>query len=60
MPTLSSGLGCPEILGLALPRPNMVWNNRPDQLFTLPGMERANQNRFLFDKQLARQSATAD
>lgn len=41
VPTLSRDLDYPEILGLACPQPVMVLNNRQDQLFTLPEMERA-------------------
>lgn len=41
IPALSRDLDYPEILGLAVPNPVMVLNNREDQLFTLPEMERA-------------------
>lgn len=41
IPGLPHELDYPEILGLALPNPVMVLNNRQDQLFTLPEMERA-------------------
>lgn len=41
VPGLPRDLDYPEILGLAAPNPVMVLNNRQDQLFTLPEMERA-------------------
>jgi len=41
IPGLSRDLDYPEILGLNLPNPVMVLNNREDQLFTVPEMERA-------------------
>jgi len=41
IPGLANDLDYPEILGLAVPKPVMVLNNRQDQLFTLPEMERA-------------------
>ena len=41
IPGLSRDLDYPEILGLAAPNPVLVLNNREDQLFTLPEMERA-------------------
>lgn len=40
-PGLPRDLDYPEILGLNVPTPVMVLNNREDQLFTLPEMERA-------------------
>jgi len=40
---LPRDLDYPEILGLAAPSPVLVLNNRQDQLFTLPEMERADQ-----------------
>jgi len=41
IPGLARDLDYPEILGLNLPNPVMVLNNREDQLFTVPEMERA-------------------
>jgi dienelactone hydrolase len=41
IPGLSTDLDYPEILGLAVPNPVLVLNNRQDQLFTVPEMERA-------------------
>jgi len=41
IPGLSRDLDYPEILGLNLPNPIMVLNNREDDLFTVPEMERA-------------------
>jgi len=41
IPGLSRDLDYPEILGLNLPNPVMVLNNREDDLFTVPEMERA-------------------
>lgn len=41
VPGLSRDLDYPEILGLAVPNPVLVLNNRQDQLFTMPEMERA-------------------
>ena len=41
VPGLPRDLDYPEILGLAAPNPVMVLNNRQDQLFTMPEMERA-------------------
>lgn len=41
IPSLPRDLDYPEILGLAAPNPVMVLNNREDQLFTVPEMERA-------------------
>jgi len=41
VPGLARELDYPEILGLAAPNPVLVLNNRQDQLFTLPEMERA-------------------
>ena len=43
IPGLSRDLDYPEILGLNLPNPIMVLNNREDDLFTVPEMERADQ-----------------
>jgi dienelactone hydrolase len=43
VPGLPRDLDYPEILGLAVPSPVMVLNNRQDQLFTMPEMERADQ-----------------
>ena len=41
IPGLARDLDYPEILGLNLPNPVMVLNNREDDLFTVPEMERA-------------------
>jgi len=41
VPGLPCDLDYPEILGLGVPNPVLVLNNRQDQLFTLPEMERA-------------------
>ena len=41
VPGLPRDLDYPEILGLAVPNPVLVLNNRQDQLFTMPEMERA-------------------
>jgi hypothetical protein len=41
IPELPRDLDYPEILGLAAPNPVLVLNNRQDQLFTMPEMERA-------------------
>jgi dienelactone hydrolase len=41
VPGLSRDLDYPEVLGLALPNPVLVLNNRQDALFTMPEMERA-------------------
>lgn len=41
IPGLPRDIDYPEILGLAVPNPVLVLNNRDDQLFTLPEMERA-------------------
>ena len=41
IPGLPRDLDYPEILGLAAPNPVLVLNNREDQLFTMPEMERA-------------------
>lgn len=41
VPGLARDLDYPEILGLAVPNPVLVLNNRQDQLFTMPEMERA-------------------
>jgi dienelactone hydrolase len=41
VPGLSRDLDYPEILGLGAPNPVLVLNNRQDQLFTMPEMERA-------------------
>lgn len=41
IPGLALDLDYPEILGLAVPNPVLVLNDREDQLFTLPEMERA-------------------
>jgi dienelactone hydrolase len=41
IPGLSRDLDYPEILGLNVPNPVLVLNNREDQLFTMPEMERA-------------------
>lgn len=43
IPGLPLDLDYPEILGLRVPLPTLVLNNRQDQLFTLPEMERADQ-----------------
>ena len=42
-PLLPTELDYPEILGLRVPLPTMVLNNRGDALFTLPEMERADE-----------------
>jgi dienelactone hydrolase len=47
IPGLSRDLDYPEIFGLNLPNPVLVLNNRGDQLFTVPEMERA--DRILHD-----------
>jgi dienelactone hydrolase len=41
VPGLPLDLDYPEILGLAAPNPVLVLNNRQDQLFSMPEMERA-------------------
>src|SRR3954447_22625434 len=41
VPGLPRDLDYPEILGLAVPNPVLVLNNRQDALFTMPEMERA-------------------
>lgn len=41
VPLLPHDLDYPEILGLRAPLPTLVLNDREDQLFTLPEMERA-------------------
>lgn len=41
IPGLPKDLDYPEILGLNVPNPALVLNNRQDQLFTMPEMERA-------------------
>ncbi|MFN0166145.1 MAG: hypothetical protein ACKV22_06910 [Bryobacteraceae bacterium] len=41
VPGLSRDLDYPEILGLGVPNPVLVLNNRQDTLFTMPEMERA-------------------
>ncbi|MFN7936346.1 MAG: hypothetical protein U0R19_23665 [Bryobacteraceae bacterium] len=41
VPSIPRDLDYPEILGLGVPNPIMVLNNREDQLFTVPEMERA-------------------
>ena len=41
VPGMPRDLDYPEILGLAAPNPVLVLNNRQDQLFTMPEMERA-------------------
>lgn len=41
VPLLPTELDYPEILGLRVPQPTLVQNNREDPLFTLPEMERA-------------------
>ena len=43
IPLLPAELDYPEILGLRVPLPTMVLNNRSDPLFTLSEMERANE-----------------
>ncbi len=42
IPRLPSELDFPEILGLRVPLPTLVQNDREDELFTLSEMERAN------------------
>jgi len=41
VPGLARDLDYPEVLGLGVPNPVLVLNNRQDSLFTLPEMERA-------------------
>lgn len=41
VPGLPRDLDYPEVLGLGLPNPVLVLNNRQDELFTMPEMERA-------------------
>jgi len=41
VPGLPRDLDYPEILGLGVPNPVLVLNNRQDELFTMPEMERA-------------------
>ncbi len=41
IPGLAPYLDYPEVLGLAVPNPVLVLNNREDQLFTMSEMERA-------------------
>jgi dienelactone hydrolase len=41
LPLLPRDLDYPEILGLRMPLPALVLNNREDSLFTMPEMERA-------------------
>jgi dienelactone hydrolase len=41
VPGLARDLDYPEVLGLGAPNPVLVLNNRQDQLFTMPEMERA-------------------
>lgn len=41
IPRIPEYLDFPEILGVRTPRPTLVLNNREDQLFTLPEMQRA-------------------
>ena len=41
VPLIPRDLDFPEILGLRVPLPTMVLNDREDQLFTMPEMERA-------------------
>jgi dienelactone hydrolase len=41
VPGLPHDLDYPEVLGLGAPNPILVLNNRQDQLFTMPEMERA-------------------
>lgn len=53
VPGLPLDLDYPEVLGLNLPKPALVLNNRADELFTLPEMERA-------DRILAEVYAKAD
>lgn len=43
VPGLPHDLDYPEVLGLGAPNPILVLNNRQDQLFTMPEMERADQ-----------------
>jgi hypothetical protein len=43
VPLLPNELDFPEILGLRVPLPTMVLNNRQDRLFTLSEMERADE-----------------
>jgi hypothetical protein len=41
VPLLPHDLDYPEILGLRVPLPTLVLNDRDDELFTMPEMERA-------------------
>lgn len=41
VPGLPRDLDYPEVLGIAVPNPVLVLNNRQDQLFTMPEMQRA-------------------
>ena len=41
VPGLPRDLDYPEIFGLNIPNPILVLNNRQDQLFTMPEMDRA-------------------
>jgi dienelactone hydrolase len=41
IPGLPLDLDYPEVLGLRVPRPTLVLNDKEDQLFTMPEMERA-------------------
>ena len=51
IPGLPPDLDYPEVLGLRVPRPTMVLNDREDDLFTLPEMERADRIlRAVYDK----------
>lgn len=43
VPVLPNELDFPEILGMNVPSPVLVLNAKQDQLFTLPGMERADE-----------------
>lgn len=56
LPGLATELDYPEVLGLNVPNPVLVLNNRQDSLFTLPEMERA--DRILAD--VYRKAGAAD
>jgi hypothetical protein len=41
VPGLPQDLDYPEVLGISVPNPVLVLNNRQDSLFTMPEMQRA-------------------
>ena len=43
VPLLPNELDFPEILGLRVPLPTLVLNDREDELYTMPGMKRADE-----------------